>query len=235
VIRAEGVAVQLGAVEVLHGIDLQVARGSVVAVVGANGAGKTTVLRTLSRLVPLRRGALTFDGRDIASLPPHEVARLGLVHVPQGRQIVPGLTVEDNLLLGARRSPHIAEAELPALLDGEYARFPILRERRRVLGGALSGGEQQMLAISRALMMRPKVLMLDEPSLGLAPQVVSAIFAALKALTVAGMTVLLVEQAAFLALKIADRGYVLQRGKVAAAGTTEELLRDKRLIERYLG
>jgi branched-chain amino acid transport system ATP-binding protein len=235
VIRAHDVAVQLGHVEVLHGIDLEIPRGSVVAVVGANGAGKTTLLRTLSRLVPLRRGALTFEGRDIGPLAAHDVARLGLVHVPQGRQVIPGLTVEDNLLLGARRAPHVADADLPAMLDEEYRRFPSLRERRRLVGGSLSGGEQQMLAISRALMMRPKLLMLDEPSLGLAPQVVSMILGALRALAAAGMTVLLVEQAAFLALKIADTGYVLQRGKVAAAGPTVELLRDKQLIERYLG
>jgi branched-chain amino acid transport system ATP-binding protein len=235
VIRVRDVVVRLGEVEVLHGIDLDVVRGTVVAVVGANGAGKTTVLRTLSRLVPLRRGALTFDGRDIAQLPAHEVARLGLVHVPQGRQVIPGLSVEDNLLLGARRAPHVAETELRVLLDQEYRRFPMLDERRRILGGSLSGGEQQMLAISRALMMKPKVLMLDEPSLGLAPQVVSMIFSALKALSATGMTVLLVEQAAFLALKIADSGYVLQRGKVVAAGPTHDLLRDKQLIERYLG
>jgi branched-chain amino acid transport system ATP-binding protein len=227
--------VQLGEVEVLHGIDLEVRRGTVVAVVGANGAGKTTLLRTLSRLVPLRRGALTFDGRDIAALAPHEVARLGLVQVPQGRQIIPGLSVEDNLLLGARRAPHVAAADLPRLLEQEYRRFPILRERRHLAGGSLSGGEQQMLAVSRALMMKPKLLMLDEPSLGLAPQIVSMIMHALKALSADGMTVLLVEQAAFMALAIADTGYVLQRGKVAAEGPTGELLRDRQLIERYLG
>ena len=234
-IRARDIAVQLGEVEVLHGIDLDVARGSLVALVGANGAGKTTLLRTLSRLVALRHGTITFDGRDIGPLAAHEVARQGLVHVPQGRQIIPGLSVEDNLLLGARRAPHVAETELATLLDQEYRRFPILRERRRIVGGSLSGGEQQMLAISRALMMKPKLLMLDEPSLGLAPQLVAMIFAALKTLVAGGMTVLLVEQAALTALGIADSGYVLQRGTVAAAGPTRELLRDKQLIERYLG
>jgi branched-chain amino acid transport system ATP-binding protein len=234
-IEARGVAVRIGEIEALHGVDLDVDAGKIVTVVGANGAGKTTLLRTLSRLVPLKSGSIRFDGQDIGRVPPHEVARMGLVHVPQGRQIIPGLSVEENLLLGARRVKHVSEAEIPELLDREYQRFPVLRERRRIPGSSLSGGEQQMLAVSRALMMKPKLLMLDEPSLGLAPQIVSMILSGLRTLSAGGIAVLLVEQAAFLALKIADFGYVLQRGRVVVAGPTDELMRDAQLIERYLG
>jgi branched-chain amino acid transport system ATP-binding protein len=234
-IEARGVSVRIGEIEILHGIDLDVPRGSIATVVGANGAGKTTLLRVLSRLLPLRAGTIRFDGQAIDAVPPHRLAQQGLVQVPQGRQIIPGLSVEDNLLIGARRVPDLDEAETARLLEGEYERFPVLRERRVVAGGSLSGGEQQMLALSRALMMRPKLLMLDEPSLGLAPQIVRAILSALQDLSRAGMTVLLVEQAAFTALKIADLGYVLQNGRVVLSGSSADLLKDQRLIERYLG
>ncbi|MDX5360354.1 MAG: ABC transporter ATP-binding protein [Alphaproteobacteria bacterium] len=234
-IEARDISVRIGEIEILHGIDLDVPKGSVVTVVGANGAGKTTLLRVLSRLAPLTEGTIRFDGEVIDRMEPHKLAQRGLVHVPQGRQIIPSLSVEDNLLIGANRIPGLEDAEKARLLEQEYARFPVLKERRAIPGGSLSGGEQQMLAVSRALMMKPKLLMLDEPSLGLAPQIVRAILDALRDLSRDGMTVLLVEQAAFTALKIADVGYVLQNGRAVLSGPTQDLLKDSRLIERYLG
>ncbi|MFZ5779906.1 MAG: ABC transporter ATP-binding protein [Pseudomonadota bacterium] len=234
-ISARGLHVGFGQSEVLHGVDIEVKKGCVTALVGANGAGKTTLLRALSRLLPLRGGSISFDGEPIDRLEPHMVARRGLVHVPQGRMIIPDLTVEENLLIGAGRVDGLDAAERGAMCEAEFRRFPVLKERRRIPGGSLSGGEQQMLAVSRALMMRPRMLMLDEPSLGLAPQIVAAIFAALRDLAGGGMTVLLVEQAAFQALKMADVGYVLQNGRVALSGETPALLADPRLVERYLG
>ena len=231
----QGLEVGFGGVTVLHGIDLDIAAGSLVAIVGANGAGKTTLLRALSRLLPLQAGSITYDGRDLGGVAPHHVTRMGLVHVPQGRQIIPTLSVEDNLLIGAGSLPGLSRAEIDARLTGEFERFPVLRDRRRIPGGSLSGGEQQMLAVSRALMMRPRVLMLDEPSLGLAPQIITGIFSALRALAASGVTVLLVEQVAFAALKIADHGYVLQNGRIVMSGPPADLLQDPALISRYLG
>ena len=231
----QGLEVGFGGVRVLHGIDIDIAAGALVAIVGANGAGKTTLLRALSRLLPLQAGRIQFDGRDLGSVTPHHVTRMGLVHVPQGRQIIPTLSVEDNLLIGAGSLPGLSRAEIESRLEGEFARFPVLRDRRKIPGGSLSGGEQQMLAVSRALMMRPRVLMLDEPSLGLAPQIITGIFAALRALAASGVTVLLVEQVAFAALKIADHGYVLQNGRIVMSGPPAELLQDPALISRYLG
>ncbi len=234
-ISARGLRVGFGQSEVLHAVDIEVRQGGITALVGANGAGTTTLLRALSRLLPLRGGTISFNGESIDRLEPHAVARRGLVHVPQGRMIIPSLTVEENLLIGAAHVDGLDVAEREAMREAEFRRFPVLKERRRIPGGSLSGGEQQMLAVSRALMMRPRMLMLDEPSLGLAPQIVAAIFAALRDLAAGGMTVLLVEQAAFQALKIADFGYVLQNGRVALSGDTPSLLADPRLVERYLG
>ena len=231
----QGLEVGFGGVRVLHGIDIDIAAGALVAIVGANGAGKTTLLRALSRLLPLQAGRIRFDGRDLGGVTPHHVTRMGLVHVPQGRQIIPTLSVEDNLLIGVGSLPGLSRAEIESRLEGEFARFPVLRDRRKIPGGSLSGGEQQMLAVSRALMMRPRVLMLDEPSLGLAPQIITGIFAALRALAASGVTVLLVEQVAFAALKIADHGYVLQNGRIVMSGPPAELLQDPALINRYLG
>lgn len=234
-IKARGVVVGIGSNEILHGVDVNVPRGQITAVVGANGAGKTTLLRTLSRLLPLRRGSIIFDEQSIDHVEPHKIAQQGLVHVPQGRMIIPGLTVEENLRIGANRVPDLRPPEIEQMLECEYERFPVLKSRRTVLGTSLSGGEQQMLAVSRALMMKPKLIMLDEPSLGLAPQIVSAIFKALRELAGSGTTILLVEQAAIAALKLADVGYVLQNGAVVLSGTSASLLADPKLIERYLG
>jgi len=234
-IEARGLVVGIGSNEILHGVDVSVPKGQITAVVGANGAGKTTLLRTLSRLLPLRRGSIMFDNRSIDDVEPHKIAQQGLVHVPQGRMIIPGLTVEENLRIGANRIPDLKPPQIEQMLEGEYERFPVLKSRRMVLGTSLSGGEQQMLAVSRALMMRPKLLMLDEPSLGLAPQIVSGIFKALRGLAASGTTVLLVEQAAVAALRLADVGYVLQNGAVVLSGSGASLLDDPQLIERYLG
>lgn len=234
ILEVKGLEVAFGGVEVLRGIDLDVTAGTLCAIVGSNGAGKTTLLRTLSGLVRPRQGSIAFDGRAISATPAHEVTRLGLIHVPQGRQIVPTLTVEENLAIGAQ-SLRMPSDEMRERMEKEYARFPVLRERRNIPGGSLSGGEQQMLAVSRALMMKPRVLMLDEPSLGLAPQVISAIFRALRGLTEAGVTVLLVEQVALAALKIADHGYVLQNGRFVMSGPAPRLLADPSLVKGYLG
>jgi branched-chain amino acid transport system ATP-binding protein len=220
---------------VLRGIDLEVDAGTLVAIVGANGAGKTTLLRSISRLLPIRAGSIVYDGRDIGGVEPHLVTRSGLVHVPQGRQIIPTLSVEDNLRIGVGSLPGIMATEIESRLLGEFERFPVLRERRRIAGGALSGGEQQMLAVARALMMNPRVLLLDEPSLGLAPQIVTTIFSSLRKLANSGVTVLLVEQAAVMALRIADHGYVLQNGRIAMSGPPKLLLEDPALVSRYLG
>lgn len=235
ILSVRGLEVTLGGVEILRGIDLEVDEGRLVSIVGANGAGKTTLLRALSRLAPATRGEIRFGGTDLAKLDAFRVTRSGLVHVPQGRQIIPTLSVEDNLRIGAGSLPGVDEAEMQQRLAGEFERFPVLRERRRIPGGSLSGGEQQMLAVSRALMMKPRLLLLDEPSLGLAPQIVSAIFATLRTLTAAGVTVLLVEQAAIMALKIADFGYVLQNGRIVLSGLPADLLKDRALVSRYLG
>jgi branched-chain amino acid transport system ATP-binding protein len=234
-IEARGLVVGIGSNEILHGVDVNVPRGQITAVVGANGAGKTTLLRTLSRLLPLRRGSIIFDRRSIDDVEPHKIAQQGLVHVPQGRMIIPGLSVEENLRIGANRVPDLKPPEIERMLECEYERFPALKSRRMVLGTSLSGGEQQMLAVSRALMMKPKLIMLDEPSLGLAPQIVSVILKALRELAASGTTVLLVEQAAIAALRLADVGYVLQNGAVVLSGTSASLLADPQLIERYLG
>jgi branched-chain amino acid transport system ATP-binding protein len=235
VIAVEAISARIGAVEVLSDISFSVAPGALLAVLGANGAGKTSLLRSVSNLLPLSGGRVTYDGQDISGIAPHLLARKGLVHVPQGRQIVPTLSVLDNLLLGASHLSQNDPDMMRKNLEDEFTRFPVLRERQRIPGGSLSGGEQQMLAVSRALMMRPKVLMLDEPSLGLAPQVARAILRALRSLTEQGVTVILVEQMALGALNIADHGLVLRNGQVALRGSATELLADRGLVESYLG
>jgi branched-chain amino acid transport system ATP-binding protein len=234
-IEVENIHVDIGPVSILHDVSLRLAPGRLITVIGANGAGKTTLLRTLSNLVRPRSGSIRFNGRSTAGVPSHLLARSGLVHVPQGRQIVPNVTVRDNLVIGADRIAGLGGDELAEGLDREFTRFPVLKERQHVLGGNLSGGEQQMLAVSRALMMRPSALLLDEPSLGLAPQAVAAILKALRKLAEGGLAILLVEQLALLALDAADEAHVLQRGRVALSGPAHELRRDRAVIESYLG
>ena len=226
--------VHYGKIEVLKGVSLEVQPGEIVTVIGGNGAGKTTLLRAVSGLAPIVAGEVTLEGRPIHRLPPHRISCLGVAHVPQGRQIVPDLTVEHNLLLGAYRIAR-DRGKVRDLIAREYERFPHLRERYRQIAGSLSGGEQQMLAISQGLMMDPRFVMMDEPSLGLAPKVVDEIMATIQALNRHGVTILLVEQAAAEALVLAHRGYVIRNGEVFISGPAEELRRDPRVIEGYLG
>jgi branched-chain amino acid transport system ATP-binding protein len=222
-----------GNIEALHGISLSVGEGEIVTLIGANGAGQTTTLMTISGCVRARTGAIRFCGRDISGLPPHEIVALGLIQSPEGRKIFPRLTVAENLEMGAftRHDPRGIATDQNRMFE----LFPILGERRRQPGGTLSGGEQQMLAIARALMARPKLLLLDEPSLGLAPLVVSRIFEVIRELNREGATILLVEQNAQMALKAAHRGYVLETGTIAMADAADKLLADPRIRSAYLG
>ena len=221
-----------GRIEVLKGISLDVQAGEVVALIGSNGAGKTTLLHALSGVQPISAGEVTFLGERIDNLPPHRRVARGILQSPEGRQIFGPLTVEDNLRLGAylRR-----DSEIAADRDRIFAMFPILAEKRHHLAGGLSGGQQQMLAIGRALMGKPKLLLLDEPSLGLSPMLVDQILAAIVSLRAAGITVLLVEQNAIAALEIADRGYVIETGHIVHSGPASQLLADPKLKTAYLG
>jgi branched-chain amino acid transport system ATP-binding protein len=232
-LELEDLRVGYGNIEALHGISLSVGEGEIVTLIGANGAGKTTTLMTISGCVRARTGAIRFRGRDISGLPPHEIVALGLVQSPEGRKIFPRLSVAENLEMGAftRRDPDGIAADQNRVFE----LFPILGERRRQPGGTLSGGEQQMLAIARALMARPRLLLLDEPSLGLAPLVVSRIFEVIRELNREGATILLVEQNAQMALKAAHRGYVLETGTIAMADAADKLLADPRVRSAYLG
>ncbi|HEU4523344.1 MAG TPA: ABC transporter ATP-binding protein [Thermoanaerobaculia bacterium] len=224
--------VAYGTIPALHGISLDVAKGEIVTLIGANGAGKTTTLRTISGLLKPRRGDVTFDGRAISGKKPHLVAAMGVSHVPEGRGIFANLSVHDNLELGGYlRKDRITDAEY----DRVFALFPVLKERIRQNAGTLSGGEQQMLAISRALMARPLVLLLDEPSLGLAPQMVQTIFRVIREINAEGTTILLVEQNAHMALTTAHRGYVMETGRIVLADDTRALLASDRIKKAYLG
>ena len=220
-----------GAAPILFEVGFEVARGEIVALVGSNGAGKTTLLRAVSRLIAAQ-GAITFAGHDLLALRPEQVFALGLVQVPEGRQLFPRMTIEENLRMGGFRRP---EAALARGFDQAYAIFPILAERRSQLAGNLSGGEQQMCALARALMADPKLLMVDEISLGLAPVIVDQLLTVLADIRKAGVTVLLVEQDVFAAFSVADRGYVLETGRIVQQGTVAELERDPGLRKAYLG
>jgi branched-chain amino acid transport system ATP-binding protein len=221
-----------GAIQAISSISFEVPRGAVVTLIGANGAGKSTTLNTISGLLKPYHGQIVFEGRDITGWSPHRVTACGIVQVPEGRQVLAPLSVEENLLMGAylRRDREV-NADLERMLE----RFPRLRERRRLPAGALSGGEQQMLAISRALMARPKLLMLDEPSLGLAPLLVREIFRIIGDIKQQGTTILLVEQNARKALEVADTVYVLESGAIAISGPAAELRHDPTVVEAYLG
>ena len=232
-IRAENLHVAIGASSVLRGVSVSVEPGELVAVIGANGAGKTSLLRSISGLLPLQSGEVTFNGLSTGGMPAHALARAGLIHVPQGRRIIPGLTVRENLLIGAEHAG-VSKDETARRLAAEFARFPVLEERAAVSAVALSGGEQQMLAVSRGLMMGPKALLLDEPSLGLAPLVVQHILRTLRALANEGLAVLLVEQAAMLALNQADRAVVLRNGESVLADRADVLRGNRALIDSYL-
>jgi len=232
VLRVDGLEVAYGKIRALKGVALEVGRGEIVAVLGNNGAGKTTTLRTVSGLLQPARGTITLDAEPLVGVPPHEIARRGIAHVPEGRRIFNRLTVRENLVMGAytRRDAGIA-----ADLDRVFALFPRLAERVGQVAGTLSGGEQQMLAIARALMLHPRLLLLDEPSMGLAPVLVEQIFDTVADINRQGMTILLVEQNAAMALSIAHRGYVLETGSIALAGTAAELADNADVRRAYLG
>jgi branched-chain amino acid transport system ATP-binding protein len=231
-LEVTGLRAGYGRIEILHGISLQVEPHTLCAIVGANGAGKTTLLLTLSRLLPVRDGRITFDGRDITHAASHAIVAAGLVHVPEGRRMLADMSVEENLLVaGAARKGGAGPAEAGAM----YQRFPILGERRGLPAGSLSGGEQQMLAIARALIVQPKMLLLDEPSMGLAPKLVEQIFGIVAEERARGTTILLVEQNARKALAIADYAYVLERGTIAVEGKGSELLGREEITAAYLG
>jgi branched-chain amino acid transport system ATP-binding protein len=226
-----------GQVQVLHGIDLEVPEGSLVTLIGSNGAGKTTTLRVLSGMIAPQSGSIRLAGKEIAGLPSHEITRRGMAHSPEGRRVFPALTVTDNLLLGA--FPRLTKArnrgDVQADLQQMFELFPRLQERRQQLAGTLSGGEQQMLAMARALMLNPEVLLLDEPSMGLAPRLVEEVFATITRLKQLRVTMLLVEQFAAAALEVADTGYVLENGRLTMSGKAADLRNDPKVRAAYLG
>jgi len=232
-LAVEQLVVRYNAIPALHDLSLEVLPGEIVTLIGANGAGKTTTLRTISGLLKPTAGRILFAGEDITRLRPHRVTALGISHVPEGRGIFTNLSVRDNLELGAylRRQ----KAEIDRDFERVFTLFPILKERAKQISGTLSGGEQQMLAIGRALMARPRLMLLDEPSLGLAPQLVDAIFRTIVEISREGTTILLVEQNAHKALTIAGRGYVLETGRVVLADSSANLVRDERVRRAYLG
>jgi branched-chain amino acid transport system ATP-binding protein len=232
-LRLDSLAVRYGSVEALQGIDLEVGQGELVTLLGSNGAGKSTTLRTISGLVPACAGRVMWRGADLGGVPAHRLVRLGIGHCPEGRRVISRQSVADNLALGAYRRQD--RAGIARDLNRCYALFPRLAERRQQLAGSLSGGEQQMLAIARSLMGSPELLMLDEPSLGLAPRLVADLMAVLAELHRDGLTILLVEQNAHAALAIADRGYVLEAGRLTMAGSAATLLADEGLRASYLG
>ena len=224
-----------GRIEALHGISLSVGDGELVTLIGANGAGKTTTMRALSGLRPLIRGTIVFDGQDITRMKPHVRVLAGIVQAPEGRGIFPGMSVQENLDMGHYGRTFPSKAEYTQTLDRVYELFPRLLERRTQFGGTMSGGEQQMLAIGRALMARPRLLLLDEPSMGLAPMVIQQIFRIITEINKQGTTVLLVEQNAQQALSRSDRAYILETGDVIKSGGGKELLADPSVISAYLG
>jgi branched-chain amino acid transport system ATP-binding protein len=237
-LRVEDLHAGYGTAEVLTGVSLEVAAGAVVALIGANGAGKTTTMRAICGLLKPRQGRVLLGGTAVEGLPASRIARLGLAHSPEGRKVFGPLSVEDNLLLGGYPAlPRFFgfKAKAAAELERAYDLFPRLKERRRQAAGTLSGGEQQMLAIARALMAQPKVMLLDEPSMGLAPVIVQEVFATIRRLKSEGITLLLVEQFAQSALDVADYAYVMERGRIVTTGTPAELRRDERVLAAYLG
>ena len=236
-LKVENLSAGYGKVQVLHGISLSVAKGTLVTLIGSNGAGKTTTLRALSGMIAPTGGRILLDGTDIAGMPSHAVAKRGLAHSPEGRRVFPNLSVHDNLTLGGftRLTGARLRGDMAADLDRMYALFPRLSERRTQFAGTLSGGEQQMLAMARALMLNPDVLLLDEPSMGLAPKLVAEVFATISVLRANKVTMLLVEQFAAAALDVADIGYVLENGRIAAHGPAAALRTDPAVRAAYLG
>ena len=231
-LKVNDINVYYGSIHAIKGVSFEVHQGEVVTLIGANGAGKSTILQTVSGLLRSKTGSVEFLGENLGNVAPHKIVANGLAHVPEGRRVFLQMTVEENLEMGAFTRPG---SEVDSGIADVYKRFPRLEERRRQIAGTLSGGEQQMLAMGRALMSKPQLLMLDEPSMGLAPLLVEQIFEIIKELHKAGTTILLVEQNAQMALSVADRGYVLETGKIVTTGTGAELLNDDAVKKAYLG
>ncbi len=234
-LKVKNLSVNYGNISALRDETIEVNDGELVTLIGGNGAGKTSTLMAISNLVPKTGGTVEFKGKDITALSPDRIVKMGLSHVPEGRRIFPSLSVYENLITGTMGKTSIRREDISRLIEEQYMLFPRLREREKQAGGSLSGGEQQMLAIARGLMMEPELLMLDEPSLGLAPIIVEEIFELLLKLKRKGTTILLIEQNASMALSIADRGYVLATGSVILEGTGNDLLKDPSVIKAYLG
>ncbi|NKX92299.1 ABC transporter ATP-binding protein [Sanguibacter hominis ATCC BAA-789] len=234
-LELENVSVAYGRIDAVRNVSLTVEEGELVTLIGANGAGKTTTMRAISGIRPLAGGAVRFNGQDITRMKAHERVKAGIIQAPEGRGVFPGMTVEENLEMGAFARTFLTKAERASTLDRVFTLFPRLAERRKQLGGTMSGGEQQMVAIGRALMARPVLLLLDEPSMGLAPMMIQQIFSTVSQINKEGTTVLLVEQNARQALSRSDRAYVLETGEVTRAGGGRELLNDPAVIEAYLG
>ena len=232
VLKVNDINVYYGAIHAIKGVSFEVNQGEVVTLIGANGAGKSTILKTVSGLLTSRTGSIEFMGETLAHVPAHKIVPKGLALVPEGRQVFLQMTVEENLEMGAFTRPN---SEIADSIADVYQRFPRLKERRKQIAGTLSGGEQQMLAMGRALMSKPSLLMLDEPSMGLAPILVEQIFDIIRELNDHGTTILLVEQNAQMALSVAHRGYVLETGKIVTTGTGEQLLKDEAVKKAYLG
>ncbi|MBQ4607304.1 MAG: ABC transporter ATP-binding protein [Clostridia bacterium] len=231
-LNVDNINVYYGAIHAIHNVSFHVNEGEVVTLIGANGAGKSTILKTVSGLLRSKTGDVQFSGHSIAQTAPHKIVEEGLAHVPEGRRIFQQMTVEENLEMGAYTQP---KSGIPADLEMVFEQFPRLKERRRQIAGTLSGGEQQMLAMGRVLMSHPKLLLLDEPSMGLAPILIEQIFEIIRALHKAGTTILLVEQNAQMALSVADRAYVLETGEITLSGTGDELIHSDEIRKAYLG
>jgi len=234
-LEVANLCVNYGAIRALHGVSLSVPRGKIVTLIGCNGAGKTTTLRAISGLVRPASGSITFDGKPITRTPAHEIVRLGIAHSPEGRGVFPNLTVAENLDLGAYTRDRSDKAAIDADMEKGFSLFPRLKERINQLAGTLSGGEQQMLAMARALLARPRLLLLDEPSLGLAPQIVQTIFKIIREINATGTTILLVEQNAHMALHVAHHAYVLETGEIEMSGDAKELAASDEVRKAYLG
>lgn len=231
-LKVEHIDVYYGAIHAIKDISFEVNEGEIVTLIGANGAGKSTTLKTVSAMMRPKNGTIEFLGHNMTTVAPHKIVPLGMAHCPEGRRIFQQMTVRENLEMGAYTRPN---SEVEASIESIYERFPRLKERYKQVAGTLSGGEQQMLAMGRAMMSKPKLLMLDEPSMGLAPILVEEIFDIIKELNAAGTTILLVEQNAQMALSIANRGYVLETGKISMSGNARDLLTDERVQKAYLG
>jgi len=232
-LTVNNIQVYYGAIQALHGISFEVNEGEIVTLIGANGAGKSTTLRTISGLIRPKSGSVEFMGRDITKTPAHKIVQMGMAHVPEGRKIFPNLTVRENLFMGAYTRTD--KAEIAASLENVFQRFPRLEEREKQEAGTLSGGEQQMLAMGRGLMCKPRLLILDEPSMGLSPILVEEIFNIIREINQIGTTILLVEQNAFMALQIAHRAYVLETGRILISGSAADLQADPKVRSAYLG